>query len=117
MKNVFKSIYDYMISQRRSGTTTLIKEVSKTNDVNVLVRTMQFGAEFGKSAVSIHEIANGHTQDGTTPKPVLIDNSTMIALMRVAAAQELKLNAMKELIAKFQADMDAIARIPDESIY
>ncbi len=105
MKNVFKSVFNFILSQRRSGTTTLIKKIADENDVWVLVQNMADGLQFKRgSAISIHQLIG--SSDGMEGKPILVDNATLLRLMDVAAKQESKLLAMKEFMDRFRKDME-----------
>lgn len=110
MKNVFKSVFNFILSQRRSGTTTLIKKIADENDVWVLVPNMSDSLQFKKgSAISIHQLANN--SNGMEGKPILVDNATLLRLMDVAAKQESKLLAIEEVMDRFRKDMEIMGKM------
>jgi hypothetical protein len=110
MKNIFKSVFNFVLSQRRSGTTTLVKKIADENDVWVLVPNMSDGLQFKKgSAISVHQLCDN--SDGTEGKPILVDNATLLKLIGAAARQEEKLLALEEVVCKFKKDVEIVGKM------
>lgn len=71
----FKSILSFLNGQRQSGTTTLLKTISKGSKVWVLVANEREVAQFGKdTAISVLGLSSGRTHE---PRPILMDNHTI----------------------------------------
>jgi len=68
-------LYDFVLSMRRSGTSSFIKKIASENDVYILVATIEEKKEFGKNAISFGELDK---MKGKPPKPILIDNHAML---------------------------------------
>lgn len=81
---IFDKVLYFYQHNRKSGTTTYIKEALKQNDAWVLSpnSTSFFRESFGKNMVSIGD--NIHFRQ-KNPKPILVDNYTMIKLMGTAS--------------------------------
>ena len=110
MKNVFKSVFNFVLSQRRSGTTTLIKKIADENDVWVLVPNMSDSLQFKKgSAISVHQLCG--SSDGLEGRPILVDNATLLRLIGAAAKQEEKLLAMESVIAEFKRSIAIVDKM------
>ncbi len=110
MKDVFKSVFNFILSQRRSGTTTLIKKIADENDVWVLVPNMSDSLQFKKgSAISVYQLTNNPgILEG---RPILVDNATLLKLLGAADRQEEKLSAMEEVVDRFKKDMEILEKM------
>lgn len=87
-------LYSFFISQRRSGTTTLLKEIAKKNDVWILVPNEADKKQFGDKAISFSDIEKTIPE---SKKPVLVDNHTMLKLHDVFKANIIELkNSIKD---------------------
>ena len=98
-RKIFNGLYSFLLAMRRSGTTTLIKEISSKHDVYVLVSSERDKELFGECAISFSEFSRSA---GLPLKPVLVDNSTLLRLCESAANEIDKLddglNAQRELV-------------------
>lgn len=75
MKLTLEKIISFFRSQRATGTTTLIKKIAKDNDVWLLMPTAASKGNFKdiKNVLSLSD-----NLDGLPPKPILVDNHTML---------------------------------------
>lgn len=95
------------MSNRRKGTSTLIKEMAGLNDVWILVATTEQKRDFGENAISLTELENFK---GKESKPILVDNYAMLRLSE-EAFQEInrlkdKIKVRDELITDVKRLMD-----------
>ena len=112
MKNQLRRILQFFLSHRRSGTTTLLKEIAGVSDVWVLVPTAEMKKEFGDKAISIDDLDKAM---GMSSRPILVDNFTMIRLCEAfdinisklefkVKQRELLINSIDHLIDNFKRD-------------
>lgn len=81
VRTLLRSLTEFTISMRRSGTTTLIQKVANENDVYVLVPTAEAGKVFGEKAVTFDELSR---MRGMKKKPILFDNYTLLQLSELS---------------------------------
>ncbi len=105
IRKLLSNLYSFVTDLRRSGTTTLIKKVASENDIWVLVPNQQMKKEFGESGVTFDEIDR---MKGFKPKPILLDNYTLLQL------SELSLNEYKRLDLMIKKRNRLIRTIRDE---
>lgn len=79
IENKINELLALYLSNRSSGSTTILKEVAKNNDVAIIVLNEQMAKEFGGKAVSINIAFNKLM--GVTKRPIFLDNGTMIELL------------------------------------
>jgi hypothetical protein len=74
------SLLNFLLSKRRSGTTTLLQKIASENDVFVLVETKEESDIFydGK-AITLSNLRN---LNGVKAKPILIEASLLMSLLR-----------------------------------
>lgn len=77
MKKILFDIYNFFISNRKCGTTTLLVKIAKENDVWVIVPDKKTGEQFGEKAITFSDLVRSK---GITPKPILVDNFTMLEI-------------------------------------
>lgn len=99
---------------RRCGTTTLLKYISHTNDVLVVVATNKEAIEYKKgNAITIAQLKDKAKYAYNESKPILIDTHVMIILLEELGAEitdlnneisahDLLLNTFHKLIHDFQ---------------
>lgn len=80
-RKFLKNLLEFTIGCRRSGTTTLIRRIAEKNDVWVIVLNQDQKKLFGDYAISISELDK---ISGCNPKPILLDNSTIMKLAELA---------------------------------
>ena len=105
IRKLLSNLYSFVTDLRRSGTTTLIKKVASENDVWVLVPNQQMKKEFGESGVTFDELDR---MKGCKPKPILLDNYTLLQL------SELSLNEYERLDSMIKKRNRLIRTIRDE---
>ena len=76
-EEIIKSVFDFMIRNRATGTSTLIKEISEKNDCYVLVGNESETKEF-KNSINILNISRYR---GLANKPILVDNYALIKIL------------------------------------
>jgi len=77
---------------RHSGTTTLLNTIAKTNDIYILVPTAKEKELFDAGTIlSFEDIDNLAKMIDLPPKPIFLDNYTMIKLAEVMDLELLKL--------------------------
>jgi len=108
--SIFADIFQFFASNRRTGSSTLIKEIAEKNDVYILVANMEQEKEFGEKAVSMTNLKSFQHKSA---KPVLVDNYTMLKLSegahgiindlsgKIKARDEMILD-IKEIISQFE---------------
>ncbi|NBR14936.1 MAG: hypothetical protein EBU01_10225 [Crocinitomicaceae bacterium] len=110
MKRLLRLVCDFFISQRASGTTTLLKSVAANNDVWVLVPNAEMKSEFGSQGVSFDDLER---MQGKAKKPILVDNYTMLKLCddfniniteleQLVKDRDVLINSIDHLIHEFQ---------------
>jgi hypothetical protein len=100
MKNldILKNTFDFMSRMRRSGTTTLLRKISDEMEAWVLVPYEEDKKEFFDSALSFEDLNGGC---GREPKPILVDNYTMMKLLSMAITEiEVRDAQINDLLAK-----------------
>ncbi len=114
--SLLSNVFHFFMANRRTGTSTLIKELADKNDVYILVANLEEEKRFGEKAISIGSLRN---MEGKIAKPVLVDNFTMIELAekgcreieelqkKVKARNKFILD-MKNLIANFERENETI---------
>ena len=111
IRKVLSNIYDFFVSSRRSGTTTLIKKIASENDVWVLVLNQEHKKEFGEKAISIEYLKD---TKGRNPKPILIDNHTLIKLAEYSIIEiqslDLEIEKRNKFIRKISDDIEEFER-------
>lgn len=90
--SVFADIFQFFASNRRTGSSTLIKEIADKNDVYVLVANIDQEKYFGKKGISM---TNLKQVQGKQAKPILVDNYTMLQLSQDAYT---KINQLSDKI-------------------
>jgi len=80
VENKVNDLLNLYMRNRRSGATTILKEVATNHDVSIILLNQEMAREFGKSGVSI----NSFVKDlmGTSPKPIFLDNGTMMRFLQ-----------------------------------
>ena len=105
IKRVLQDMSAFFTSQRRGGTTSLIKRISESNDVYVLVSLEREKKNF-KNAVSFGQLKN---ELHKKPKPILVDNGTMMLLLERSCDEieklELGLSKRDILINKIKTEI------------
>lgn len=111
IRKVLSNIYDFFVSSRRSGTTTLIKKIASENDVWVLVLNQEHKKEFGEKAISIEYLKD---TKGRKSKPILIDNLTLIMLTEYSIIEiqslDLEIEKRNKFIRKISDDIKEFER-------
>lgn len=111
---LLKQINDIFNVVRRVGHTSILKEIAETKDVYILVPNEDTKLYVGKSAITFNDILDGELIS-KSPKPILVDNSTMIKLTedaliefkrleRIIKRKDKTLNKMKELIEELRKE-------------
>lgn len=90
IKKLLLNLYSFTADLRRSGTTTLIQKVASENDVWVLVPNQQMKKEFGESGVTFEELDR---MKGYKPKPILLDNYTLLQLSELSLKEYERLDS------------------------
>ena len=90
---------------RKYRTTSLLYNVASENEVGVLVTNKQMKKEFGESGVTFDELDR---MKGCKPKPILLDNYTLLQL------SELSLNEYERLDLMIKKRNRLIRTIRDE---
>lgn len=81
IREILQAIYRTVFEARRMGTSTMLKKLASENDVYILVPNGKCKEMFGDSAITFGElIKNGGL--GRSPKPLLLDNFTLLELTR-----------------------------------
>ena len=62
-EEIIKSVYDFMIRHRSSGTSTLIKEISEKNDCYVIVGNESETKEFPNSINILNIALSGREEE------------------------------------------------------
>lgn len=88
IRKYWMNIFSFFTSLRRSGTTTLIKNIAAENDVWVLVPNEEMRKEFGDKGITLQELDR---MESVKPKPILLDNYTMLKLSELSINEFLKL--------------------------
>lgn len=110
MKKLLRQVVEFFISQRRSGTTRLIRHTAEHNDVWVLVPNAEMKKEFGDKGVSFDDLER---MRGAERKPILVDNYTMLKLCEefdinikkleeAIKERETLINSIEHLIGRFK---------------
>lgn len=81
IRRFLKNLLGFTVGLRRSGTTTLIKKVAEQNDVWVIVPNQEQKKLFGDYVLSLQELDK---MQGSKPKPILLDNSTIMKLTEMS---------------------------------
>ena len=102
MKGIFKTLLAFMLQNRRSGTTTLLRLIADTHDVYVVVPFEADKKEFGDSAITFQDLED---MKGKTTKPILIDNHSMLKL---CAEHNLEVNELSENLKERDEVLDKI---------
>lgn len=105
IRRFLKNLLRFTVGLRRSGTTTLIKKVAEQNDVWVIVPNQEQKKLFGDYALSLHELDK---MQGCKPKPILLDNSTIMRLT------EMSIEEMENLDLAIKKRNKLIRTIRDE---
>jgi hypothetical protein len=105
IRRLLSNLFSFVTDLRGSGTTTLIKKVASENDVWVLVPNQQVKKDFGESGVTFDELDR---IKGCKPKPILLDNYTLLQL------SELSLNEYERLDLMIKKRNRLIRTIRDE---
>lgn len=116
IRRVISGLLNILTELRRSGTTTLIKKIAAENDVWVLVINSEAKKEFGESAITPFEV---NKLIGLKPKPILIDNATLMKLSELSLSEFQHLGAaikqrnnlllqIKESINRFEKESGEI---------
>lgn len=105
IRRFLKNLLGFTVGLRRSGTTTLIKKVAEQNDVWVIVPNQEQKKLFGDYALSLHELDK---MQGSKPKPILLDNSTIMRLT------EMSIEEMENLDLAIKKRNKLIRTIRDE---
>ena len=95
-EEIIKSVYDFMIRHRSSGTSTLIKEISEKNDCYVIVGNESETKEFPNSI----NILNMVKYRGLANKPILIDNYALLKILDSAITRFYVLKEENEKLRK-----------------
>ncbi len=114
MKRLLRNICEFFLSQRQSGTTTLLKSVAANNDVWVLVPNAEMKREFGAQGISFDDLER---MDRKAKKPILIDNYTMLKvcdefkinikeLETLVMDRDKLINSVEHLIVEFRRDKE-----------
>lgn len=83
--DIISELKDFMIRQRHSGTTTLVKKIVEDNDVWVLVAKDEDRREFNsKKAIPITQLEYYRPAD---KKPIIFDNHAIFRLIEIADKQ------------------------------
>ena len=113
MISFFSNLLSFMQEQRRSGTSTLLKKIAKENDVWILVPTEKEKDMFDGKGITFLDIENNKIK-GQKPKPILVDNYTLIKLSEQALLEfsELrnKINSRNTLIRNIKEEIKLFER-------
>ncbi len=123
MRKLLKNMFRFLIEQRQSGTTTLLKTIAANNDVWVLVPDQQTKGQFNGSAITLDELDR---MGSKSHKPILVDNYTMIKLCELVdveiigldnaiSERENLIEKMEDLIKQFRRTNKAKPRLNDFS--
>jgi hypothetical protein len=99
--------YTWVLGLRRSGTSSLLEKIAKSNDVYILVPTEEEKSDpkWNGKALSFNDLKRG----GIKPKPILLDNHAMLKFSELAYqySKELegKLSDRNGLLAKIKSDL------------
>lgn len=78
LRRILHHLRSFMISQRATGTTSLLREIAAKNDVWVLVPTAHEAKEFEHGrGLSFIDLEKKHA---LARKPILVDNHTLLKL-------------------------------------
>lgn len=106
IRKILLNLSSFVVGLRRSGTTTLIKKVASENDVWVLVPNQQMKKVFGESAITFNELEK---IKGCKPKPILLDNSTLLILSELSLKEyekhDLMVKKRNRLIRRIQDEI------------
>jgi hypothetical protein len=91
IRKLLSNMFSFLIHLRGSGTTTLIQKVAYENDVWVLVPNEQMKKKFGESGVTFDEL--DRIKD-CKPKPILLDNYTLLQLSELSLNEYERLDLM-----------------------
>lgn len=97
----------WILGMRRSGTSSLLEKIAKSNDVYILVPTEEEKRDrkWNGKAISFNDL----NKEGLKPKPLLLDNHSMIKFSELAYnySKELegKLMDRNKLLSKIKADL------------
>lgn len=92
-QRMIKDLYIFFLALRRSGTSYLIKQIANDHDVYVLVANNESKKGFGEKAISIQDIAIHLDSLKKKPKPILLDNGTLIELLKLTVIEFESVNA------------------------
>lgn len=111
-RKLVRNLYAFLLSQRQSGTTTLLKKIAAENDVWVLVPNATMKNEFGESTITFDDLS--HAQ-GRKVKPIFMDNFTMMQLCEFFENElidkDLKITKQYSLINKIKTDIEMFERL------
>jgi hypothetical protein len=98
IKKTLSGLFEFLVEQRRSGTTTLIKKIAEEHDVYVLALNSHQAKEFGDKGISIERLDQ---LNGRDKKPILVDNTTLLNLIKITLEEQGRL----ELVVKKQDNL------------
>lgn len=104
-----KALLEFFLDMRISGTTTLIEKVDKTENIIVIVNSVEQKGKF-KNAFSLSDLVNKKTR-GISRKPYLLDNHV---LLKVLGECEDNLDAMKQIIDSKQFKIEVLQKGNDD---
>ncbi len=111
IRNIINDLYAFMQTIRRSGTTTLLKDIALRNDVYILVPDEESKKEFGDNAITFNEL---YFYDSLKSKPILLDNYTLIKLTELTNNEfdklDLKIKNYKDLVESIKDSIDLFER-------
>lgn len=109
MTRIFKEIYGFLISMRQTGTSALIRKISKKYDIYVLVPNEKSKESFGDSAISFNDLKNNYR--GLPSKPVLADNQTLLSLFEYLSDLEEKISIRNDIINNIDVEIQRFNNI------
>lgn len=107
ISEIMRNIMVLMSQNRRSGTSTLIKNISKEHKVLIVVAHLIEKNDFGETAVSLSEIRNMGSITATKT-PVLFDNHAVMVLAELALREIINL---QEKVSELEGKITKINRV------
>lgn len=106
IKHILSGIVAFLLENRRTGATTLIKKIAEENDVWVLARSKDHAKEFGDKGISIQDL-----KFGSAKKPILVDNGTLLLLLGDARKEIIHIEEINDRHSDFLEDLTHQIRV------
>lgn len=108
MGHIFKSLYEYLIKNRRKGYTTTLEKIAKKFDVLILVPYLADKDRI-KNSICLAEMRILSMKENK--KPILLDNSTLLKLCEAYGRQEDELRKANYIISEKNKTLQAITQL------